>query len=92
MCYSQLNYDDYLILGMFYIKMSCIFVFLTNIQYVILWYFMLQFLKRSMTTIKSDLDQQQHSQTPKYCYPNTASTERRSNIGGQTIVVRHMLT
>ena len=37
MCYCPLNYDDYLILDMFYIKISCIIVFLTNTESVISW-------------------------------------------------------
>ena len=36
MCYCLLTYDDYLVLVMFYITLSCNFVFLANIEYVVL--------------------------------------------------------
>ena len=39
LCYCPLNYNNSLISDMFYIKLSCIFVFITNIEYVLLWYF-----------------------------------------------------
>ena len=40
MCYCILNYDDNLTDFMFYIKISCIIVFLKNPESVIYWYFM----------------------------------------------------
>ena len=45
MCYCLLNYDDNIILDMFYIKMSCIIVFLTNTKSVISWDFLSQFFE-----------------------------------------------
>ena len=47
MLYYPLTYDDIIILVTFFIKISCIFVFLTNIESVIYCYFMSQFLKQS---------------------------------------------
>ena len=62
-CYFPLTYNDYLIVDMFYIKTSCSFVFITNIESMISWYFMSQFLNQSKNSIKFDCDQQQHSKT-----------------------------
>ena len=45
MCYCPLTYYDNIILDIFYIKMSCIIVFLTNIKSVISWYILSQFSK-----------------------------------------------
>ena len=42
MCYFPLTYDENLIFDMFYIKMSCIIVFLTNVESVISWDFLSQ--------------------------------------------------
>ena len=45
MCYCPLTYDDNIILVMFYIKISCITVHLTNLESVISWDFVSQFIK-----------------------------------------------
>ena len=47
MCYFPLTYNDSLIFVTFCIKMSWRFVFFTNIESVISWYFLTQFLKQS---------------------------------------------
>ena len=45
MFYCILNYNDSFIFVMFHIKMSCIIIFLTNIESVISWYFLSQFFE-----------------------------------------------
>ena len=45
MCYFPLTYDDNLILDTFYIKISCVIVFLTNTESVIYWYCLSQFFE-----------------------------------------------
>ena len=39
-------------------------------------------------TLQFCVYQQHHLQTPNYHYPNTANTERQSNIGGQLILAK----
>ena len=43
MSYCSLTHDDYLILDMLYIKLSWNVFLLTNIESVLLWYFLSQF-------------------------------------------------
>ena len=45
MCYCPLNYDDNLILVMFYIEILCIIIFLTAFESWISWDFMSQFFE-----------------------------------------------
>ena len=49
-------------------------------------------LQQSKKFINFYFDQQKQVQTPNSCYPNQATTERLSTIGGQPIVVRYILT
>ena len=89
--YCPLTYDHYNIFIVFYIKLSRNFSFLTNIESVLLWYFQTQLLCGKNNPFTSIFNQQQ-VQTPSYCYPNQATTERQSTIGVQPIVVRYILT
>ena len=54
MCYYPLTYYDYVISDIVYITLSCILVLFTNIEYVISWYFLSQFLKKSKDYINLD--------------------------------------
>ena len=54
MCYCVLIYDDNHILFMFYIKMSCIIVSLTNSGTEISWYFHDKFSEQSTNDVKFD--------------------------------------
>ena len=40
MCYCSFGYDENHIFDMFYIKMSCIIIYLTNFESVIYWGFL----------------------------------------------------
>ena len=58
MSYFSLTHDDYLILDMLYIKLSWNVFLLTNIESVLLWYCITQFLKQSKNFINFYFNQQ----------------------------------
>ena len=73
---------------MFYIKISCIIVLLTNFTSVIFWYFLAQFLKLSNNSLCFDI---QYLSTPIFEVTQLplhkeAKTKQRINIMGQPIV------
>ena len=45
MCYCILNYGNNLIFDIYYINLSCIIVFFTNLESVISWYFLSDFFE-----------------------------------------------
>ena len=63
MCHCPLTYYDNIIFVMFYIKMSRVIVFLSNLESVIYWYFLSQFLKQSNNYINFDF---QYRSKPKF--------------------------
>ena len=89
--YCLLIYEDSIIfIIMFYIKLSQNIVFIRNIESILLWY-----LQTKHFCISKKIHKLWHwwTTTSSYtnsCYPDHATTKRRSNIRGQPIVVRYI--
>ena len=87
MCYFTLTQNYYLILDMFYIKLSWNFFSQISNQ----WYpeyFLSQFLEQSKKSIKFDLNQQKNSQNNKFLLPPHIDHWKTKKYRGQKIVTR----
>ena len=80
MCYFPLTYDYTLILVMFYIKMSCIIVFLTNFELVVSYYSSHNFSKKSKNYIRLDLQCQYTPTLEVTKFPLHKSIEHQNEL------------
>ena len=81
-CYRQLTHDCFVILNMFYFKLSWNFDFLTNIESVHLWVFLTQlFRSRLRNPLPSIFDHQQQVHKSSSCYQTKLPLKEGALLG-----------